>query len=197
MTDITSDQPRCRILLAARKLFHRKGFFATSISDVAEEAGVLKGHLSYYFPSKSNLLSGTTSIIETELADQLHTWADSSGDYQQVIGKALQAYEESATELATWGCVIGTLNNELAKDNAPLQQEPKHLLEMIQQWLQAQFSRQFPAETASKLAEQLLCMLQGAALIAHAYRDPAVINRQVSGMRQWLAGLDKAAEPIR
>lgn len=197
MTDTHSEQPRCRILMAARKLFHRKGFFATSISDVAEEAGVLKGHLSYYFPSKSNLLSGTTAIIETELGDQLNAWANEGGDYQHVIDKALQAYQESANELATWGCIIGTLNNELAKDNAPLQQEPKHLLEMIQQWLHAQFLRQFPTETASKLAEQLLCMLQGAALIAHAYRDPAVIHRQVSVMRQWLAGLDKAAEPIR
>lgn len=44
------------ILVAAAEIFHRKGFHATSIQDIAEEVGMLKGSLYYYISSKDELL---------------------------------------------------------------------------------------------------------------------------------------------
>lgn len=44
------------ILFAAAEIFHRKGFHATSIQDIAEEVGMLKGSLYYYISSKDDLL---------------------------------------------------------------------------------------------------------------------------------------------
>ena len=45
-----------RILAAARRLFDRKGFAATSMEDVARRAGLAVGTLYNYFPSKDQLL---------------------------------------------------------------------------------------------------------------------------------------------
>jgi AcrR family transcriptional regulator len=56
------DQPRERrnrdaeVIDAAVGVFHRKGFGAASIQDVADEVGVLKGSLYYYIDSKEDLL---------------------------------------------------------------------------------------------------------------------------------------------
>lgn len=44
------------ILNAAAEIFHRKGYHATSIQDIAEEVGMLKGSLYYYIDSKNELL---------------------------------------------------------------------------------------------------------------------------------------------
>ncbi|MEO5841611.1 MAG: TetR/AcrR family transcriptional regulator [Acidimicrobiales bacterium] len=47
---------RQRVLEAAAKLFAEKGYEATSIGEIAESVGLLKGSLYYYAPSKEELL---------------------------------------------------------------------------------------------------------------------------------------------
>ena len=53
-TDVESR--RQAIVDAAAEIFHRKGYHATSIQDIAEAVGMLKGSLYYYISSKSDLL---------------------------------------------------------------------------------------------------------------------------------------------
>lgn len=50
------DSRRQAILDAAAEIFHRKGYHASSIQDIAEAVGMLKGSLYYYISSKSDLL---------------------------------------------------------------------------------------------------------------------------------------------
>ena len=47
----------------ARKLFYEKGYYRTTMDDIAKEAGVAKGTVYLYFNSKVELL---LTIIETE-----------------------------------------------------------------------------------------------------------------------------------
>jgi AcrR family transcriptional regulator len=44
------------VIAAAIDVFHRKGFAAASVQDVADQVGVLKGSLYYYIDSKEDLL---------------------------------------------------------------------------------------------------------------------------------------------
>jgi AcrR family transcriptional regulator len=44
------------VLDAAARVFHAKGYESTSIQDIAEEVGILKGSLYYYIRSKEDLL---------------------------------------------------------------------------------------------------------------------------------------------
>ena len=48
---------------AAARIFHRKGYAATSLQDIADEVGILKGSLYYYIDSKEDLLFGITQTI--------------------------------------------------------------------------------------------------------------------------------------
>jgi AcrR family transcriptional regulator len=47
---------RQEILEAAAEVFHQKGYKATSIQDIADAVGILKGSLYYYITSKEDLL---------------------------------------------------------------------------------------------------------------------------------------------
>ena len=49
-------EKRERILSAATKVFARKGFFATRVSEVAKAAGVADGTIYLYFKNKDDLL---------------------------------------------------------------------------------------------------------------------------------------------
>lgn len=56
-----------RILNAAVKVFARKGFFRSKISEVAREAGIADGTVYLYFKNKNDILLSifTTKIEET------------------------------------------------------------------------------------------------------------------------------------
>ncbi len=54
---------RQKIMDVARKLFYEKGYYRTTVDDIAREAGVAKGTVYLYFNSKVELL---LAIIEAE-----------------------------------------------------------------------------------------------------------------------------------
>lgn len=59
---VQGEQTRQRIIEAAIQLFARKGFYSTSIADLAQATGLTKGALYHHFESKDDLLF---AVIET------------------------------------------------------------------------------------------------------------------------------------
>ena len=65
MTDTTGDSPyrsdnrRQELMAAAAHLFNQRGYDATSMRDIAREAGMLAGSMYYHFPSKDDLIIAT------------------------------------------------------------------------------------------------------------------------------------------
>lgn len=47
---------RVEVLDAAARVFHEKGYDATTIQDIADEVGILKGSVYYYISSKEDVL---------------------------------------------------------------------------------------------------------------------------------------------
>jgi TetR/AcrR family transcriptional regulator len=50
-----SSETESKIIEAARKVFHRRGFHGTRTQDIADEAGINKAMLHYYFRTKDQL----------------------------------------------------------------------------------------------------------------------------------------------
>jgi AcrR family transcriptional regulator len=76
-SDATRAKLRQReIIEAAAEIFHRKGYSETSVQDIAEAVGILKGSLYYYIDSKEDLLfqmllevhEGAKGIVEETAA---------------------------------------------------------------------------------------------------------------------------------
>lgn len=62
------DDRRALILAAAERAFVRHGFHATTMSHVAEEAGMSAGNLYRYFPSKEAIVEGLCAAENAERA---------------------------------------------------------------------------------------------------------------------------------
>lgn len=60
-----------RIINASMELFSEKGFSSTSISDIAERAGVAHGLFYFYFKSKYDILEELVKIINTDMRKYL------------------------------------------------------------------------------------------------------------------------------
>ena len=68
------------ILDAAAAIFHDQGYEGTSIQDVADAVGILKGSLYYYIDSKEDLLFGVIEDVHREGLTLLEQWRASEGD---------------------------------------------------------------------------------------------------------------------
>ncbi len=64
------------VYTAAARLFATKGYHATRVQDIAEELGILKGSLYYYFSSKEDLLVKITEGKIEELHEAVQKIVD-------------------------------------------------------------------------------------------------------------------------
>ncbi|HEY2596994.1 MAG TPA: helix-turn-helix domain-containing protein [Candidatus Dormibacteraeota bacterium] len=65
------DATRLALVSAARELFGQKGYAATSLDDVAAQAGVTKGALYHHFDGKANLFQEVYEQVMREVSDKV------------------------------------------------------------------------------------------------------------------------------
>jgi TetR/AcrR family transcriptional repressor of nem operon len=183
------DEPasvRDRVVDAALRLFARRGFASTSIADVADEAGILKGNLAYYFKTKQDLLDAVLEARQQLLWREITEGLPEDADPRATIGRLLEQVRRSAPELALHGCPVGGLASELGRCDPTLHPKAAGVLLGLERFLSAQFGRVMAPADAQACAEHLLVHLQGAAVLAQAHGDPAVVARQVEQASAWL-----------
>ena len=119
---------RRQILEAAVKVFAGKGFHASRVGDVAEEAGIAYGLVYHYFASKEDLLE---TIFRT-------TWTEMLSRVREVEGAGVPAAEAvrqvTALLLRTWRRdpdLVRVLVREVTR-NQHIQQEIEEIAEAMQ-----------------------------------------------------------------
>jgi AcrR family transcriptional regulator len=83
---------RGEVLDAAARVFHEKGYEATSIQDIADEVGILKGSMYYYISSKEDVLF--------EMLQEVH---------EAALATVLEAVEEDGDPLQKLRAFVSTL----------------------------------------------------------------------------------------
>src|ERR1700716_3801017 len=89
------DEPgrRGQIVRAATAVLARQGYAATSLKDVAREAGVAPGLLHYYFESKQELLLDVVIRMEREM---IHDWQGAIADIEDPLERIVAALDHAA-----------------------------------------------------------------------------------------------------
>lgn len=75
---LTSPNTKQKIIDIARTLMMEKGVADTSLSDIAKAAGISRGTLYYYYPSKSGLVCDITEQHFNSITEKLVSWIDSA-----------------------------------------------------------------------------------------------------------------------
>ncbi|HUQ42377.1 MAG TPA: TetR/AcrR family transcriptional regulator [Candidatus Limnocylindrales bacterium] len=86
------------ILAAAARIFRQKGYHATSVRDIAESVGLLKGSLYHYIRSKEDLLA---RLFDGALEDTVRTLdeiASRDAAPTERLREMVKAYVRSVTE---------------------------------------------------------------------------------------------------
>jgi AcrR family transcriptional regulator len=89
---IDKEQRQSEILDSAFKLFAKKGFGATTIDDIAEQAGVAKGLVLFHFKSKEDVFQAVVRRAIPPLLDKLDINSFESGtDAVTLLREALRS----------------------------------------------------------------------------------------------------------
>ena len=78
------DQHR-KIILAATKVFAKKGFFNARISDIAKEAKVADGTIYLYFANKLDILLSVFAQETEKLIEEVNTLLNAEADVQKKL----------------------------------------------------------------------------------------------------------------
>ncbi len=86
------ESTRERLLQAASQYFADKGFYGTSIRDVAEAVGISKPSLIHHFPSKESLYSEVLKRIATGLNARLEEALDAPVDEREKLHRFVDRF---------------------------------------------------------------------------------------------------------
>ncbi len=111
------------ILAAAMKVFARRGFAATRVEDVLEEAGVARRTFYRYFTSKEDVLAAVYELATSELVRALGDASHSATDPLGGVRAAVELYLDFHVENAG---LLRVLLQQSVRSESPLAGHRRH-----------------------------------------------------------------------
>lgn len=94
-----ADLPKKReILEGARRVFRAEGFDGASMGQIAQAAGVSKGTLYVYFPSKEALFQELVLLDRAKAAEQLFVFDEDDTDVRRLLQRAGESFVSTMIE---------------------------------------------------------------------------------------------------
>src|SRR5215471_18712128 len=186
---------RERIVEAARSLFFKQGYAATGMAQILKEAEANSGSLYYFFPSKDDLLVAVLEKYQEMLGQQVLKPAFSrTKDPIKRLFAVLEGYrlllEATHFEL---GCPIGNLALEVSNSQPKAR---KLIIRNFRAWCDAirqlieEAADRFPSDIeSSSLATYVLATMEGAVMLARAYRSFEPFDQAISQLEDYIKRL--------
>ena len=176
---------RERLILSAKDLIHKQGFARTTLSDISEDAGVPLGNVYYYFKTKDEIVEAVINHRIDEFALQFTVW-DKIADPRERLIAFVQFVIDRKKGLAKFGCPVGSLCQELDKENTGLSGKSGLILRNQAVWVRKQVEALGCGGDSFSLAAHFLSSLQGMTLLANALNDPEIIESEWGALKLWV-----------
>ncbi len=92
MSEIKKDNTEEKILVAAQSVFIKKGMDGSRMQEIADEAGINKALLHYYFRSKQKLFEAIFSKVFKQIFPDLKNLLFSEKPIQEKLGTFIEKY---------------------------------------------------------------------------------------------------------
>lgn len=188
-TQARAQEKELRLIDAASRVIHKQGFVRTTLSDIAQEAEIALGSLYYYFKTKDDIVRAIVAQRVRDLREGMIDWErlDRAADR---IDALIQVWVNTRDVDALYGCPIGSLCYELAKQGGALGALAAEPLRLQLDWAKQQFCDMgYDENAAGDLALHLITALQGISLLSNAFSDAELITREARHLRLWLQQL--------
>lgn len=186
-----------KLLEAARKIMLVKGFPATSIEEICEEANVTKGCFFHYFDSKEEL---GKELIERFLSCAGEMSKDApfrleADPLKRVYGYIDYMAAKSEDACRQTGCLLGTFAQELSNTYPQIRAACENA---FKGWVtafkndldlaKAEYAPKSHVDTKS-LAEHFIATFEGSLIMAKARKDRSVIKNNLLHFKNYIKSL--------
>lgn len=177
---------RDKLAHAASTLAYTRGFEATTISDIATEAGVPMGSVYYYFKTKDDVGRAVVDAMSQRYAELQSQWEAAGGPRERLVAY-LEMSVTDAQVTKDYGCPIGSLCTDMRKHNATLGDDAAVIFRRTLDWISAQFAELgCDSQTAEDNALHLVSGVQGSTLLGHAFGSSDPVIREMNRLRDWI-----------
>lgn len=188
-TQARAQEKELRLIDAASRVIHKQGFVRTTLGDIAQEAEIALGSLYYYFKTKDDIVRAIVAQRVRDLREGMVDW-DRLDRPTERIDALIQLWVNTRDIDALYGCPIGSLCSELAKQGGALGALAAEPLRLQLDWAKQQFCAMgYDEDASSDLALHLITALQGISLLSNAFSDAELITREARHLRLWLQQL--------
>lgn len=182
-----SERTRQRIIQAANRLFYRRGYNRTSFTDIVDAAGVPRGNIYYYFRTKDDILRAALDYRIEIIDTMMEEWNRNFPTPEGRLKRFVQVMVNSREATAQFGCPMGTLNAELAKDQRDIQVRARTMFQRLVDYLTAQFMDcGHDEDNARALAWDLLSRAQGVNMMTHVFGNADYLLQQQASLNRWI-----------
>ncbi|MFD3003897.1 TetR/AcrR family transcriptional regulator [Pontibacter toksunensis] len=159
------------IIRKAYQLFREKGYSYTSMADIGQACGLLKGSIYYYFPSKEELMRQVLISDHEYMKSNVYALAYVDHlPYRERLNQVLLALESCFFD-APGGCLMANIGLEAAQVVPGFSQVIRVFFE---DWIAAFFhifQSRYDQVEARAMAEQAVQEIEGAIMLSVLFQD--------------------------
>lgn len=162
---------REEILKESAKLFKIKGYYNTTMSDIASACGLLKGSIYHYFKSKDDIGLETLKYIHLYFNDNIFKIAYKKNltNIEQI--KLFVKKTDHYFLNSEGGCLLGNLALEVSWNNIDFKNEIQDYFLNWEKALVNIFQSKFNNKESEILAKEYIALIQGEIMMMNLYND--------------------------
>lgn len=174
------------IIAKSIEVFRQRGYYKTSMSDLAEACGLQKGSFYYHFKSKEELMQAVLTMLHSFYNKKVFAIAyESDLSARKRFIKLFEMQEPIITRDAS-GCLFGNMTLESVSSAMEFQAELKAFFSDWIAAFQHLYSEQHEATIAHNLAQQSVMEIEGALMMMRLYKDKTLLETACNRVLQRL-----------
>lgn len=173
------------LIKAAASRFHRFGLSASSIAEVANDAGIPPGNVYYYFRTKDSLATAVQDHWQTRTDAALAEIDAGHPDAPSRLVAFLDRSEGNASFYAEAGCPIAVLSRDCRGGSDLLRPLAGRNFEKQAEWLERQFAEiGLSQRERLSAAWAILTAIQGGIALAYVTQSETPFRAAIADARQ-------------
>jgi TetR/AcrR family transcriptional repressor of nem operon len=164
------------IIKESLKLFRKKSYHNTSMADIAEACGLLKGSIYHHFPSKEQLMKAVITYVHQFFKDNIFIYA--YDDSLKPLERLQHMFKKSEKMYLSdeGGDLLGNVGVETARI---IPEFSELIRDFFVEWISAKqhiLQMIMPADEAKIFAEQMVAEIEGAIMMTRIFRSPSFMK---------------------
>ncbi len=159
------------IIREALKLFRTQGYHRTTMADIGNACGLLKGSIYHYFISKEDLMRSVLMFLRDYYREKVFSVAYESS---MSAKEKLQLLGEKSMDVFANGEGACLMANIAMETNNVVPEFRQPIKDFFDDWVNALatiFKEQYSEKSALFFARESICAIEGAAMMMRIYND--------------------------